>query len=77
MAKLEVNDLSDEMVQRLNELAGERLTSVDALVRDVLDWELKNAAWWSYWKTLPRNDRVIDASELLRESRESRENGLE
>ena len=77
MAKVEINDLSEEMVKRLNELACERQSSVDALIRDVLEWELKKAAWWSHWDTLPRFDREIDAVELLRESRERRENGLE
>ena len=77
MATLEVKDIPDEMFERLRMLAAERRTSVTAVVRDVLEWELKNAEWWRHWKTLPRTDRVINAAELIRESRTSRENGLE
>ena len=77
MATLEVKNIPDEMFERLRALAAERQTSVDATVRDVLEGELKNAEWWRHWKTLPRTDRVIDAAELLHESRVLRENGLE
>ena len=77
MATLQVKNLPDEMYERLCALAAERQTSVDAAVREVLEWELKNAEWWRHWKTLPRTDRVIDAAEMIRESRTLRENGME
>ena len=77
MVTLQVKDIPEEMYERLRVLASERKTSVDATVREVLEWELKNAEWWRHWKTLPRTDRVINAAELIRESRTLRENGLE
>ena len=77
MVTLEVKNIPDEMYERLRALAADRKTSVDATVRDVLEWELKNAEWWRHWKTLPRTNRVIDAARLVRESRTLRENELE
>ena len=77
MATLQVKNIPDEMYERLRLLASERNTSVDETVRDVLEWELKNVEWWRHWRTLPRTDRVVNAAELIRESRTMRENDLE
>ena len=67
----------DEMYDRLRKLASDRQASLDETVREVLEWELKNAEWWSHWKTLPRTERVINAAEIIREVRALRENGIE
>ncbi len=73
MVTLRVENVSEEMYERLKVLASERNCSVSAAVKTVLERELKRSEWWRDWDSQPMTGISIDSAKLIREAREERD----
>ena len=66
MVNLHVNDVPDELYQRIRWLAAKRDSSIDSLILEVVEREIRWEEWHEDWETLPKLDSEIDSVALLR-----------
>ena len=69
MATFDVENIPDEMHSRLKQLAKERRTTVNAIVLNALERELRSAEWRERWQLRPETELGIDGATLVREAR--------
>ncbi len=69
MATLQVRNFPDDVYARLQELADEQHTTVDATVLDAVERVIQSAEWRKRWETRESVDLGMDGASLVREAR--------
>lgn len=70
MVELRVDNMSDDLLERLKTIADRRNLSINEVVVAAIEREVKNAEWWERWDKLPRTEVEIDSAASIREARE-------
>ena len=77
MATLHVKDIPDQVYERIRWLAKKRNSTIKATILEAVERQIREEEWDEYWRSLPKDDPDVDASELVYEARTLRDAGLE
>ncbi len=70
MVELRVDNVPDDLLERLKTIADRRQLSIDEVVVAVIEREVKKTEWWERWDKLPRIEVEIDSVVSIREALE-------
>ena len=77
MAKLQVKNISDDLLEQLRKAAAEDRTTISEFVRVAIERELARKRWQRTLSTRASTELHIAAAELLQEERQDREAQIE
>ena len=77
MATLQVRNIPDDLYSRIRWLAKKRNSTISATVLDAVESRIRDEEWEEYWKSLPKDEMEVSASELVYEARTLRDAGLD
>ena len=69
MAKLQVRNISDDLLEQLREAAAEDCTTISEIVRVAIERELARKKWQRALSTRAPTELHVTAAELLQEER--------
>ena len=76
MVNLQVNDVPDELYQRVRWLAARRDSSIDSVILEAIEQAVRREEWWERWESRPTFDGEIDSVRWIREAREENDRKL-
>ena len=77
MAKLQVKNISGDLLEQLRKAAAEDRTTISEIVRVAIEHELARRSWQQTFSTRAATELYISAAELLQEERQDREAQIE